>query len=227
MGWAQLIGTGIEANKDTYTRTNGTQTTQKAFTQEGLNQLVYTVLSGDNGLASLASGENASGGFGSSVKSQLAQDMVVKLAGELANLTAATTTSSSSQQDVDNTDPLNKFFGGGGGSSGKTIICTHLAKRGFLNKELWKAGTPYLMNLPERTVKGYHFWAEPVVQYMEKNPNGWMEKFWIPIVQARYEMVVNKKFSLLGASTIYIMEPFSYVIGFFLGVPNGRFANAI
>lgn len=209
----------IEGNTDTYTNQTGTQTTQKALTQEGLNKLIYDAFSSDSGLASLSSGENLSGGFGSSVKSQLAQDMVIKVAGELANITAPTTVSTSSDTDQDKQSPIAKGIG--------TVICTHLMKRGLLNKDLWKAGTPYLLSLPNRTVIGYQFWAEAVVSHMERNPNGWMERFWTPIVRGRYQMVVNKKFNFLGASTIYLMEPICYVIGFLLGVSNGRYANAV
>jgi hypothetical protein len=208
----------IEGNTDTHGHQYGTQTTKKNISQEGVNKIIYDIMSSDSGLAALSSGENGSGGFGSSTKGLMAQDLMVKLAGEIANITAETTTSTSSEMRSEKESPVARGLG--------TIICTHLMKRGKLDKALWKAGFPYLMNLPTRTVKGYHFWSEPIVAHMEKNPDGWMEKLWTPIVESRYQMVVNKKFGILGAFTIYVLEPFSYMIGYLIGVEDGRYANA-
>ena len=69
-----------------------TGSTKKVLSQEAIDKLIYDVLSSDQGLASLATGENLSGGFGSTAKSQLAQDFVVKTIGELANVMAETVT---------------------------------------------------------------------------------------------------------------------------------------
>lgn len=220
-GWASMVPWSdiIQSNTDTYTNTMGTQTTRKDISQEGLNKLVYDVLAADSGLASLASGENLSGGFGSSVKSQLAQDMTIKLAGELANLTAATTTSSSTDTDQDKQSPLAKGIG--------TIICTHMMERGLVSKRDWVKGNRYNLELPNQTIIGYQFWAEPIVAHMKQNPGGWVEKFWLPIVKGRYAYTVHGKKNILGMATVFIMEPVSQMIGILLGVPNGRYADAV
>jgi len=73
-------------------RASDTNTSKKYLdlSPEGYNQIIKDVLASDAGLASLATGENLSGGYGSSVKAQLAQDLVLNIAGEMAKLTAPT-----------------------------------------------------------------------------------------------------------------------------------------
>lgn len=220
MGWgqamAQIAGDIMEHNKNTDTKTDGTQVTKKNISQEGIDKIIYDIMSSDSGLAALSSGENGSGGFGSSTKGLMAQDLMVKLAGEIANVTAETVTTTNNSNMVDNQTPLAKGIG--------TIICTHMMNRKFLDKRLWLAGHAYTATLPERTVVGYQFWAEPVVEHMLKHPNGWMEKLWKPIVQGRYDFIVKRQFNILGALTVYVMQPASYIVGFLIGVPNGRYS---
>ena len=92
----------------------GTTTSQRKISQEGIDKLIYDVLSSDRGLASLAQGENSSGGFGSSTKQMMSQDLVTKLVGELANVTAenVTTTTGTETQRNKKKSP--------------TVICTEL-----------------------------------------------------------------------------------------------------
>jgi hypothetical protein len=214
MSWGSMIGSLVESNSDSEV-TQG-QSTRKVISQEGVNKIIYDIMSSDSGLAALSSGENGSGGFGSSTKGLMAQDLMVKLAGEIANVTAETETTGRVKTEKES--PLGKGIG--------TIICTHLMHRGKLSRRLWMKGHDYNLNLPTRTIRGYHFWSEPIVEHMEKNPGGWMEKFWTPIVQGRYELIVNKKWNFLGATTVYVMQPVSYVIGYLIGVEDGRYADA-
>lgn len=88
-------------------------TTKKVLSQEAIDNLVNSVLGADNGLASLAGGENLAGGFGSSTKAQLAQDMITNLVGQLANVTAETVTTEdqSTESDGQLADTVKGAFG--------------------------------------------------------------------------------------------------------------------
>lgn len=165
---------------------------------EGYNKIIKDILSSDQGLASLATGENLSGGYGSSVKAQLAQDLVLNVAGEMAKLTAPT---------VENTKSVKKKSSGGT----KTVICTELERQGLLNSILYDAGIPHFLSLPEETVAGYRVWANHVVPHMQKYP--WIAKAIAPIATSRYEMIGLGEFRFLGALTIYVGQPICFVIG--------------
>jgi hypothetical protein len=221
MGWGQavmqLAGDIMQHNKNTDTNVDGIQTTKKNISQEAVDKIMYDILSSTEGLSSLATGEAGSGGFNSSSRGLLTQDLSVKLAGEIANLTAETVTGTYQKTEVDNQTPLAKGIG--------TIICTHMMNRGFLSRRDWARGHAWNSKLSDKTLIGYQFWSEGIVAHMEKNPGGLMERFWKPIVRGRYEMIVHKRFNLLGASTIYLMEPFSFFVGLMIGVEDGRFQH--
>jgi hypothetical protein len=87
-------------------------------------------------------------------------------------------------------------------------------ENGLLDSELYYAGTNHFNSLRPETVRGYHIWAVPVVQLMKRYPR--LNKLLAPIARARYEFIVNKKFSLIGASTVYIAQPVCFVIGLFV-----------
>lgn len=203
---------GVEAsNTNSSSLTKGSR--QKIISQEGVNKLIYDVMSSDQGLAALSAGENVSGGFGASSKTLLAQDLVTKLVGEIANVTAEEVTSSATKSSE------NKASAKAG-----TIICTHMMKRGLLSYERWNAGHKHTATLQARTVRGYQFWAAPVVRKMEQNPDGKLEKFLCKVVDARYRYILGEDKNLLGAFTVYVLQPFSFLIGLTLGVPNGRYS---
>lgn len=215
-GWASMVpwDSIMTNNKNTDTNTDGIQTTQKKLSQEAVDKIMYDILSSTDGLAALAGGENGSGGFNSSTKGLLAQDLSVKLAGEIANLTAETVTGTYQKTSTDNQTPFAKAIG--------TIICTHMMHRGFLSRRDWARGHAHNAALSDKTLIGYQFWSEPIVAHMERNPGGWMERIWRPIVHGRYQMIVHKKWNFLGALTIYGMEPFSFLVGLMIGVEDGR-----
>lgn len=215
MGWGGMIAGLVESNSDAYTNVDGTVSTKKNLSKEAVDKIMYDILSSTDGLAALSTGENGSGGFGSATKGLMAQDLSVKLAGEIANLTAETTQTTQTKQQVDKQSPMGKALG--------TIICTHMMHRGFLSRRDWARGQAHNDKLCDKTLLGYQFWSEPIVRHMEKNPDGLMERFWKPIVRGRYQMIVHGKFNLLGASTIYLMEPFSFFVGILIGVEDGRF----
>ena len=99
---------------------NGTRTTQKQFSQEAIDKTIYDIMSADQGLAALATAENASGGYGSSSKTLLAQDLIAKVAGTIAQITAPEVETTSSKN-------VKKSFSQTAGAKMGTVICTHLA----------------------------------------------------------------------------------------------------
>jgi hypothetical protein len=199
------IGAGVDYTKTSGgTQTSGTQTTQKFLTQSAVDKIIADVLGGEQGLASLASGENVSGLSGTSVRTQLAQDLVTKLVGEIANVTAETRTVFDQEQQ--NQQSTKK------GSAGlKTVICTELLEQGRLDEDLyWKA---HLHSLAIDPVvhHGYMMWAPRVVQKMKQSSK--LSAFLAPIVSARYEHVTGQRKNLLGGLTVWIGHPICWVIG--------------
>ena len=167
---------------------------QKVLTQEGIDKIVYDIMASDQGLASLANAENASGGYRSSSKSLLAQDLIAKVAGEIANITAPEVTESKSK------------------TKKGTVICTALMYQGKLDKQLYADGAEYYHKLNDRVVRGYHRWAFGVVDLMIKYPK--LQDILAPIAVGRYEMITGRKTTFWGLATIYIGEPICWLISF-------------
>ena len=181
------------------TTSSGTSTSKLDLSQEGYDKIIKDILSSDAGLAALATGENLSGGYGSSVKAQLAQDLVLNIAGEMAKLTAPTTQTSQSKSKT---------------KKKVSVICTELARQGKLPPALYSLGYSHFLKLHPQTVAGYRVWADKVVPLMQKSKR--LSNFLAPIALARYRMVVLQEFSILGAATIYLGQPICFVIGGFL-----------
>lgn len=184
-------------------RTSDTNTSKKYLdlSPEGYNQIIKNILSSDAGLAALATGENLSGGYGSSVKAQLAQDLVLNIAGEMAKLTAPTIEQGKSVK--------KKSAGGVGGL--KTVICTELQRQGLLDTKLYEAGHAHFLSLPVQTVAGYRVWANKVVPILQKYPA--IARIIAPLVTSRYEYIVHNRFSIFGWFSVAIAQPICYVIG--------------
>ena len=200
------VSGGVSSSRGSST-VNGTRTVQKQFSQEAIDKTIYDILSSDQGLAALANAENASGGYGSSSKTLLAQDLIAKVAGTIAQITAPEVTTESSKKVDKNTT-----------ASAKTVICTYLAEQGYINLRLYLAGTYHTLSLPQQTRRGYLFWAEPVVSLMKKYP--FLCPMIAPTVRARYEFIVSGKFSVAGAATVYIGQPICYLIGMILNTKD-------
>lgn len=181
------------------TTSSGTSTSKLDLSQEGYDKIIKDILSSDAGLAALATGENLSGGYGSSVKAQLAQDLVLNIAGEMAKLTAPTTQTSQSKSKT---------------KKKVSVICTELTRQGKLPPALYSLGHSHFLSLHPQTVAGYRVWADKVVPLMQKSKR--LSNFLAPIAIARYRMVVLGEFSILGAATIYLGQPICFVIGGFL-----------
>ena len=203
-GSASVIGTVaslLPSSQNTTASGSGTTTSKLDLSQAGYDKLIKDILSSDAGLASLATGENLSGGYGSSVKAQLAQDLVLNIAGEMAKLTAPTTQTTQQQS----TSKTKKKM---------SVICTELARQGKLPPALYSLGHTHFLKLHPQTVAGYRVWADKVVPSMKKSKR--LSNFLAPITIARYRLVVLGEFSILGAATIYLGQPICFVIGGFL-----------
>lgn len=218
MGWSSAVPWDaiINNNNDTWQNLNqtGYSKSQKVLSQQGIDKIVYDIMSSDQGLGALSRGENLSGGFGSTTKTLLAQDLIAKIAGEIANVTAPTITESTKKEENQNT----KRSAIGGQLS---VICTEFARTGELDWNTYKAGDVYFRNLPYYTVVGYYAWATSQVSLIKKN--SWYRAFMLRVVRSRYNMILNRKFGFLGAVTIYLGEPLCYLIGryFVKGNLNG------
>jgi len=209
----------IQGNVNTYQ--TGTVSKRKNISQEGIDKIIYDIMSSDKGLANLGALENASGGYGASDKTLMAQDLMTKLAGEIAILTAedVQTTDMANESDT----PLNRFFGEPQSMGDTTVICTELVRQGLFSQELKDGGHSHFLSLHNFTVSGYHFWAKPIARKMRASQL--LTKLLLPVVQCRYNWIVNGKFSLLGISTIVIGQPICFVIGSLLALKDSLHGN--
>ena len=184
-------------------------TQQRAISAEAMNKIMSDILGSEQGLASLATGENVSGGFGSTMKTQLAQDFLVKTSGELAALSAPMVTEADMSQ-------TNEAKQESSSKTKRTVICTELLEQGLFPAELYNhpIALEHFLNLDQETIEGYHAWAVPVVSWMKKSPL--LSKILRPIVLARYLQIIYGQRSILGSATIYLGQPLCYLIGSFL-----------
>ena len=190
------------------------KSTQKVFDQAAIDKLVYNVLSADSGLASLASGENLSGGFNSSTKTLQTQDFLTKLISELA-IASAPTVESGSKKSVDKKS----------GGAAKTVICTELRDQGYLPDELYQAGGGPSRQVSYHTWVGYHVWAVRVVAKMRKSER--LCKFLAPIVLSRYRYLTGAPgFHFLGLLTIVIGHPVCAAIGHVVEL-GGKYGHSV
>lgn len=205
--WGAAIGAGLGFAADALTpakttttlNASGKSSKQRIFDQAGIDKLIYDVMSSDRGLASLASGENLSGGFNSSTKTLQTQDFLTKLIGELAVAGAPEVTT----EDKQSTQTQKKK---------SSVICTELALQGYLCPELYEAGGPASKQIPFIAWVGYHSWAVHVVARMKKSPR--LCAALAPIVISRYRYLTNAPgANILGRITVYVGHPACYLIG--------------
>ena len=186
--------------------TSASSSKQRIFDQTAIDKLIYDVMASDQGLASLASGENLSGGFNSSSKTLQVQDFMTKLIGELAVASAPEVT--------EQTQTSKKKA---------TVICTELARQGLLDPDLYEAGGPASKQISYTTWVGYHCWAVRVVERMKTSPR--LCRFLLPIVESRYRYLTSVSGAhLLGRASIYIGHPVCFLIGTLINLrgPYGR-----
>lgn len=210
------IGFGVDNTKSTGSElqtASQTNTSQKVLSQDAINKLIYDVSSADQGFASLATGENLAGGYAASTKALLAQDFMVKLIGELANVTAKTVTTEEGTAAKQSTASSSKKSGGL-----KTVICTELHRQGLLSHDLYAhpKALQHFFNLHPYTIAGYQLWGAGVAERMRSS--SLLSHLMLPVAEARYRMVTTGRFNLLGATTIYIGQPICFVLGFLVNL---------
>lgn len=200
MGYGQhTLEFGIE-------RTDRDTRRQRQLSQEAVDKIIYDIMSSDKGLASLATGENLSGGFGATTKGLLAQDMITKLAGEIAMITAPEVTEEHGKKK----HTENEIMAGG---SSPSVICTELNRQKYLSDDLYynPIAEAHFYSLPVNTYIGYLSWAIYVVPLLRKSPK--LCKILAPIIRARYSYVVTGRWNLLGWLTISVGQPVCWMIG--------------
>jgi hypothetical protein len=209
-GWAGVVSTVIDNNNQQYN--TGTVKSKKNISQEGINKIIYDILASDQGLASLGGIENASGGFKSSTKSLLSQDLIAKITGEIANLTAETVQTNDTQT-VKRSAIGEGILPGpakGGGGAG-TVICTELVRQDKLDLDLYSAGHSHFLSLHPAIIRGYQLWAAPIAIKMVTSPR--LTRFFQPIARKRYEYIVYGDFSIFGFLSVYLGQPLCFLIG--------------
>lgn len=194
---------------------NASSSTKKVLSQDAINKLIYDVASADQGFASLATGENLSGGYAASTKALLAQDFMVKLVGELANVTAETKTTQEQATTQQSTSKSKKKT---------SVICTELYRQGLLASELYNhpSALKHFFGLHPYTLAGYHLWGMGVADKMRTSVL--LSHMLLPVARARYDMITTGRFNTVGAATIYIGQPICFVLGVLanLGARYGR-----
>lgn len=202
---------------------SGTKTTstKKVLSAEAMDKIMRDILGSEQGMAALATGESAAGLSGTTVKTQLAQDFMVKLAGELGALTAENvstevmnTKQEQTQQQTQQQSSKKKV----------SVICTELVRQGSLPKELYLAGEFHFLSLSPITIRGYQCWGMKVVEKMQKSPK--LSATLLPVVLARYEHISGTRKNLLGALTVHLGQPICYLIGLFVKESSNGYATA-
>jgi len=133
---------------------------------------------------------------------------VVKLIGELANVTAQTVSTEAGSATKQSKSSTNKASGGL-----KTVICTELHRQGLLSHDLYAhpAAIKHFLALHPYTIAGYQFWGVAVAERMRTS--GLLSHLMLPVAEARYRMVTTGRFNMLGAATLYIGQPICFIIG--------------
>lgn len=183
--------------------TRGTNTQKKVLSQDAINKLIYDVLSSDQGLSALASGENISGGFNSSTKGLMAQDLVTKLVGELANVTAETVATNSSHQSETK-------------KKGVSVICTELHAQGYFTDERYEEGQRVFQYTNKHVMVGYQLLAAPIVSRMKVSPR--VTRLFYPLARAHYAHHINAKRSFLSLGILALGYPLCFLVGTILAL---------
>jgi hypothetical protein len=210
-GALNLWGTAMANNTLTDAIQKGTVTKKRSLSQEAIDKMIYDVMSSDQGLASLSSGQNLAGGYDSSTRTLQAQDFMTKLIGELAIVTAEETQTTDMVSETEKSTKEGRAVNGFADALG-TVICSELARQGYLSRELYEAGGPPSRQVSETTWIGYRSWADHVVPLMKNSPR--LCKFLLPIVESRYRYLLDRSsIEILGRISVYIGHPICYLIG--------------
>jgi hypothetical protein len=223
-GALNLWGTAMANNTLTDASQRGTISKKRNLSQEAIDKMIYDVMSSDQGLASLASGQNLAGGHSSSSKTLMAQDFMTKLIGELAIATADEVQTTDMVSETEKSTKEGRALNGFADKVG-TVICTELARQGYLDQALYEAGGPPSRQVSETTWIGYRSWADGVVVRMKNSPR--LCKFLAPIVRSRYRYLIGLSgVNILGRLTVYVGHPACYLIGAAINLWNRHGRNS-
>lgn len=122
-------------NGNTTTSSGGGQTTTESagISQDSMNAMLSSVLSGSQGLAAVSSGQRAAGGYGSSVNTMLTNDLMTRSAQAIAALNTSKTTTQTKAPTIQTTGGLT-----GSGVSKSLATLTALSKFGGGGNDLLK-----------------------------------------------------------------------------------------
>jgi len=109
--------------------------------------------------------------------------------------------------------------GGNDSSSESTVLCTYFYKQGVLSRAVYVADTRYAQqHIGDHTKNGYHYWAVPLVSYLQKQHRPVAEPILKYIVKGwanemAFQMGVIEKRPLRGRIIRMIGEPICNIIG--------------
>lgn len=184
------------------TKKKGTQTATTQIDEKGLDYLFNTALETE-GLADILGADNASGIYNSSTEKQLAGEFVARKAGETAARNTTVTTDATGKQ-----------------KSGKvgigTVLCTHYMAAGMLSAEKHAVAAKQASDvLSAAHLRGYHWWACPVVEAIRAGGirARILHAIFYPVTVAWVGYLSGERGSLLGAVTWWVMRPACWVLG--------------
>lgn len=101
-------------------------------------------------------------------------------------------------------------------SGGGTVICTELHRQGLISDEMMLADNKFGATVSPYTLKGYHFWAKPIVKLMQDSRLvtaivGVVAKPWVE--EMAYQVGYLEESSLIGKLMMAIGIPLSWSIG--------------
>lgn len=128
------------------TTSGGTTTQQTVLSQEAVTALINQMLSSNSGLAAVSSGQKTSGLYNSSTHSLLLNDLLSRVAGEVATKGAATVTSRTPQTTKQEAqlNPITSALGIGAGWLGNKVLDKIGLKKkaGSLFDDIWDSAFP-------------------------------------------------------------------------------------
>jgi hypothetical protein len=191
-----MLGAGADTVLDfipTRTSTTTNKSSQTQYSGTALDDMIYQMLSGNQGVSAIASQESASGGYGSGAKQLQLADLISSTAGEIAKAKAPVTSSETQSS-----------------KKKKSIICTILYENGLLDEQLYFRGQDQFIKLPVEIILGYHQWGYWVAgQIPENKLITRIAKF---IAIRRYTYVLFGQFSFTGWISVKVGEPFCKVL---------------
>lgn len=191
----EVLDTFFPARTTTVTN----KSTQTNLTERAQQDMIYQMLSGQGGIATMGAAEASSGGYKSSSKAIGIADLISSTAAEIEKIKAPVVTTGQSSS-----------------KSKKSIICTALCDAGLMDRELYEVGQAEFDLLPSAVIVGYYLWAPYLAAKIPSNRL--VTAVALYIVECRYNYVIMREFSLTGWLTVKIGEPICGWLGKFRSI---------